>query len=420
MVSRRLPDSGRGIPRDDGVQTGAAWRNALPAATLRKLGYEVQNKASRGGDSSDNSHPYQTIAVCGAGSWGTALAVVLARGGADVRLWGRNAPALDAMKARRENAPYLPGVELPGALSVVADMAAALDGAEAVLLATPSHTLRSVSKQVAAHIGPSAVAAVCSKGVEAETGALMTQIAEEELPGRPVGVISGPTFAKEAALDHPTAAVVAFPFRHVDRLSPERSPAVRLALSLSTKSFRAYISDDHIGVEVCGAVKNVIAIACGIMSGAGFAENTRAALITRGVDEMKRLAEVLGGRRETVTGLAGVGDLTLTCSSATSRNMSLGQQLGRGLTRAECFGGEAKVVEGERNARSVIELARRVGISMPICEAVHEIVNGGADVTETIAALWARPIEAEPRSLDLIFPHPEPSEAERTVMEMMS
>jgi glycerol-3-phosphate dehydrogenase (NAD(P)+) len=170
--------------------------------------------------------------------------------------------------------------------------------------------------------------------------------------------------------------------------------------------FRPYVSDDMVGVEVAGAVKNVIAIACGMMTGAGYAENTRAALITWGVDEMKTMAEALGGRRETVTGLAGTGDLTLTASSPTSRNMKLGLQLGEGIPREACFGGRRVVVEGEVNAVSVIDLADMIGIEMPVCRAVHAILHRGAGLRETFAALWARPIVGEPRALDIKMAHP--------------
>lgn len=270
---------------------------------------------------------------------------------------------------------------------------------------------------MADYLAPGIPVVVCAKGIEAETGLLMTQVVEEELPGTPVGCISGPTSAAETALGHPTAATVSFPFSHRDRLAPHLSPAVRMALSLSTESFRAYVSDDLVGVEIGGAVKNVIAIACGMMAGAGFAENTRAALITRGVDEMKALAEALGGRRETVTGLSGMGDLTLTCSSPTSRNMSLGLQLGQGTPRSACFDGKPVVVEGEMNARSVTDLARRVAVSMPICESVRAVLLQGADLGETFAALWSRPIEGEPRTLDLSFDHPASDAAIKTLAE---
>lgn len=250
--------------------------------------------------------------------------------------------------------------------------------------------------------------ALACKGVERRTGYLLSEVVSEELPGHAVGAVSGPTFARETALDHPTAATVAFPFSYADRLAPYDSPAARLAMSLSGGGFRPYVSDDLVGVEVGGAVKNVIAIACGMMSGAGFAENTRAALITRGTDEMKLLAQALGGRRETVTGLSGAGDLTLTCSSTTSRNMSLGYQLGQGMPRASCFEGRAVVVEGEVNAVSVCDLAKRIGVAMPICETVNAVLHHGADLQDSFSALWARPIEAEPAGLDLSIDHPFP------------
>ena len=355
---------------------------------------------------SQSPQKYKRVAVLGSGSWGTAVAATFARAGVETRIWGRNAKVCDAINTRHENPDYLPGVTLPENLRGVHDMRAALDGAEAVAIVVPSRSVRSVARQMAEYVPGHIPVVVCAKGIEDETGFLMTQIAEEELNGNPVGCVSGPTFAAETALGHPTAATVAFPFTHADRLSPDASPAVRMAVSLSTESFRAYVSDDLVGVEIGGAVKNVIAIACGMMTGAGFAENTRAALITRGVDEMKFLAEALGGRRETVTGLSGMGDLTLTCSSPTSRNMSLGLQLGQGTPRAACFDGRPVVVEGEMNARSVTDLARRVGVAMPICEAVREILHHGADLGDTFAALWSRPIEAEPRSLDLSFDHP--------------
>lgn len=248
----------------------------------------------------------------------------------------------------------------------------------------------------------------------------MSQVAEEELPGQTIGAVSGPTFAIETALGYPTSATVAFPFHYADRLKPNESPAVRMALSLTTESFRAHVSDDLIGVEIGGAVKNVISIACGMMTGAGFAENTRAALITRELDEIKSLAEALGGRRETVTGLSGIGDLSLTCSSPTSRNMALGQQLGKGLPRAQCFDGRPVVVEGEVNARSVTDLARKLGVAMPICETVRAILHGGTDIGSAFASLWARPIEAEPRAMDIAFNHPATAQDIATLAERIS
>lgn len=346
--------------------------------------------------------------MLGAGGWGTALAAVLARNGRDVRLWARRPDLARAMNETGRNDAYLPDVDLPPGITATADLTAALNGAEAVIMATPSLTLRSMCQAIAPIIPAEIPVALACKGVEQRSGFLLSEAAAEELPGHPIGAVSGPTFARETALDHPTAATVAFPFRYVDRLSPEHSTAARLAVSLSGGGFRAYVSDDLTGVEVGGAVKNVIAIACGMMSGAGFAENTRAALVTRGIDEMKHLAEALGGRRETVTGLAGAGDLMLTCGSTTSRNMSLGHQLGQGIARPSCFDGRPVVVEGEVNAVSVTDLARRIGVAMPICETVHAILHKGADLQAAFTALWARPIEAEPAAMDLSLPHPSP------------
>ena len=359
------------------------------------------------GPSSDDSGPYRRVAVIGAGSWGTALAATLARGGTSVRLWGRCDAVVREINAHHTNEKFLPGVGLPPALEAVADIAHAVRGAEAVLIVVPSSALRSVAALLGPHLAPGIPVAICAKGVEAGSGLLMTEVAGEELGQRPLGCISGPTFALETALCHPTAATVAFPFSRMDRVMPRATPATRLALSLSNESFRAYVSDDVVGVEIGGAVKNVIAIACGMMTGAGYAENTRAALITRGLDEMKRLAEALGGRRETVTGLSGIGDLSLTCSSPTSRTMSLGIQLGEGRARADCFDGQPVVVEGELNSITVTDLARHIGIALPICETVRAVLHDGQEIGPAFARLWSAPLEAEPRSMEFfLIDHP--------------
>ncbi len=349
------------------------------------------------------SVPYGKIAVIGSGSWGTALAVVARVAGRRVSLWGRDAALMQDIAATGRNTRHMPDIDLPAGIDATADLAEALAGAEAILLVTPSHTLREMAAKIRPHLARGAPVALCAKGIELGSGKLLSHVVAEELPGHPVGALSGPTFARETALQYPTAATVAFPFSYDDRLRPEDSPAARLSVSMGSEFFRPYVSDDVVGVEIGGAVKNVIAIACGMMTGAGFAENTRAALIARGIDEMKTLAEALGGRRETVTGLSGAGDLTLTCSSQTSRNMSLGVQLGQGIARADCFDGKPVVVEGEVNAISVVDLARRVRVSMPICEAVHDVLHDGADLTETFRALWSRPIQPEPRALMLAF-----------------
>lgn len=347
--------------------------------------------------------PYDPIAVIGSGAWGTALAIVAARAGRRVTLWSRRADIVEDVNRNRRNRAYLSEAAIPDTVLATTDMAAALQGAGAVLLVTPSDTVRTVSRSMAPLLAPGTPVILCAKGIEAGSGLLLTEVATQELGPVPCGVLSGPTFAYEAAIGQLSAVTIAS-----DMVAGHTADAVaaRLAVSMGSDFFRPYVSDDVAGVEVGGAVKNVIAIACGLMTGAGYAENTRAALIARGMDEMKRLAEALGGRRETVTGLSGAGDLMLTCSSTSSRNMKLGVQLGAGTTRAACFEGRPVVVEGERNAISVTDLARRLGVEMPIAEAVRQIVHEGAAIGPTFAALWARPIEAEPKALDILIDHP--------------
>lgn len=364
--------------------------------------------------------PYARPCVIGVGSWGTALAATLADNGTSVRLWGRATDAITEINRSHTNEAYVPDAPLPPSVLGIHAMEEAVRGADVVLIVVPSSAVRTVSRQIRPYLTAGTPVAVCAKGIEAETGLLMSQIVEEELQGHPVGCVSGPTFARETILKHPTAATVAFPFSALDRITPANSPAARLAVSLSTEHFRAYVSDDLVGVEVGGAVKNVIALACGMLTGAGFADNTRAALITRGLDEMKLLGNALGGRRETLTGLSGIGDLTLTCNSPTSRNMSLGLQLGQGTPRDACFEGRAVVVEGEANAKSITDLARKLSLYMPICETVRAILHEGADLGEAFATLWARPIEAEPLAMDVSFAHPATDEDIATLAERIS
>ncbi|WP_097105603.1 NAD(P)H-dependent glycerol-3-phosphate dehydrogenase [Hoeflea halophila] len=366
----------------------------------------MTHQGEQADDLSSPARAYAKICVIGAGAWGTALASVARRAGRETALWGRDQVTVEAINSRNENPKYLPGISLPDGIAAITSMAKALEGAEAVLLVTPSRTLRAICTQMRPHLAQGVPIALCAKGIEAGSGYLLSEVASEMLPGHRIGALSGPTFATETALGHLTAATIAFQFSYADRLDTASSPAARLALSMGSEFFRPYISDDLVGVEVSGAVKNVIAIACGMMTGAGYAENTRAALIARGMDEMKTLADVFGGRRETVTGLAGAGDLTLTCSSQTSRNMSLGVQLGKGIAREKCFDGKAVVVEGEVNSVSVMDLARRMNIRMPICESVYRILHQGADVRETFAELWSRPIESERRGLSISLDHP--------------
>ncbi|MEL6583901.1 MAG: NAD(P)H-dependent glycerol-3-phosphate dehydrogenase [Pseudomonadota bacterium] len=355
--------------------------------------------------------PYEKIAVLGAGAWGTALAALAARAGRDVMLWGRDAEVIGGINEQQENPRYLPGIALPNGLAATTSLSEAVSDADAILLVTPSSTLTNVCTQLSPALPQNVPIALCCKGIDTTSGRLLHDVAHELLPTHPIGALSGPTFAAEAARGLPTAVTIAFEDIPGD-------PAARLALSLGSESFRPYISHDLSGVEVCGAVKNVIAIACGMMAGAGFGENTRAALVTRGLDEIRRLSLALGGRIETVMGLAGIGDLSLTCASPTSRNMGLGLQLGQGIPRAECFDGRPVVVEGEVNAVSVRQIAQRAGVEMPIAEAVHAILHEGADLAETFATLWARPLRHE-ASDTTSLPHPTDARAVQEFAEKL-
>ncbi|WP_374447023.1 NAD(P)H-dependent glycerol-3-phosphate dehydrogenase [Stella sp.] len=352
--------------------------------------------------------PFARVAVVGGGAWGTALALIAARAGRRVALWVRE-PEAAAAAARSRHSPFLPDHAIPPEVTVTSDLAAALAGCGLALLVVPSQYLRAVARAVAPLLPPDVPVLVCSKGIEAGTGALMTEVAAAEMPGRPQAVLSGPSFAGEAAAGQPTAVTVA----SADAGRTADSLAARVAVTLGTETFRPYLSDDPVGVEVGGAVKNVLAIACGIAAGRGFGANPRAALIARGLAEMKRLAEALGGQWETVSGLSGLGDLTLTCSSEQSRNFSFGRALGAGQTAAAALAGKAAVVEGVANARSVTDLARRLAIAMPICEAVQAVLDGDVSVDEAMRALLTRPLAAEPRALgDVRLRHPtEPPDA---------
>lgn len=344
--------------------------------------------------------PFDRVSVIGGGAWGTALAMTAFSAGRQTRLWVRESHAVAAIRETRHN-PFLPNHSLDPAIGVSPDLAEAVDGADLVILVVPSQFLRRVSTEVEAHLGRGVPVVVCSKGIETDSGALMTRVVAEAMPGRPHAVLSGPSFAEEVAAGQPTAVTIASNDAHED--DPDAfaaSLAARVAVTLGTATFRPYLSDDVVGVEVGGAVKNVLAIACGIAKGLGLGSNPRAALITRGLAEIKRLAEALGGRRETVTGLAGIGDLTLTCSSEQSRNFSFGKALGEGRSAEDILSGTTAVVEGAVNARSVTALARRLGVEMPICEAVDAVLHDGVPLQEAVQALLTRPIRAEPREME--------------------
>jgi glycerol-3-phosphate dehydrogenase (NAD(P)+) len=328
----------------------------------------------------------QRFAVIGAGAWGTALALVAGRAGRQAILWAREREVVEAILKRRENTLFLPGVPLDPPFAVTDEFHAALEEVEAAILAVPAQYLRALLGQVAHYIPPGAALVLAAKGIEQETGALLSEAITEALPKHPLAILSGPTFAAEVAKGLPTAVTIA---------ARERETAETVAAALGGRTFRPYASDDPVGVEIGGAVKNVIAIACGIVVGRGLGENARAALLTRGLAEMTRLGVAKGARAETFMGLSGLGDLALTCGSPQSRNMSLGVALGQGKALAEILGARRSVAEGVTTAPAVLALAKRLGVEMPISAAVDAVLHHGADIDKTIAALLSRPLKAE-------------------------
>jgi glycerol-3-phosphate dehydrogenase (NAD(P)+) len=326
-------------------------------------------------------------AVVGAGSWGTALAIQLARAGRPTRLWGRDAQHVLAMVRERRNERYLPSSEFPALLQPIPQLERALEEALDVLIAVPSAGFRAVLNQLAPLLDPKARVAWATKGFELESGKLPHQIAREVFgPSRPIAVLSGPTFAREVGAGLPTAMTIA---------SPNASLASTLARDFSSANFRAYTSTDIAGVEVGGAVKNVLAVAAGLSDGLGFGANTRVALITRGLVEMTRLGVALGGHRETFMGLAGLGDLVLTCTDDQSRNRRFGLLLAAGQTREAALAEIGQAVEGLAAAKAVHAVALREQVDMPLCEGVYRVLYEDLPAKEVVRGLMSRPIKAE-------------------------
>jgi glycerol-3-phosphate dehydrogenase (NAD(P)+) len=326
------------------------------------------------------------MAVIGAGSWGTALAIQCARAGHPTRLWGRDAALVESMRRARHNARYLPDAEFPPSLEPVANLSEALAGVRDVLVAVPSHAFRATLRSIEPLIDDGARIAWASKGFEMASGLLPHEVARAVFGARPGAVLSGPTFAREVGAGLPTAMTVA---------SRDADFAKELALRLSGPEFRAYTQSDIVGVEVGGAVKNVIAIGSGIADGMGFGANTRVALITRGLAEMTRLGLRLGAQRETFMGLAALGDLVLTCTDDQSRNRRLGLALGRGSSPEEALRQIGQVVEGVTAASAVRKVAERVGVEMPICFEVHRVMHEGRPVRAALQALMGREVRSE-------------------------
>ena len=325
------------------------------------------------------------IGIIGGGAWGTALATVACASGAQVTLWAREAEVVETINAAHENTAFLPGVRLDSGVRATIDLAEAA-AADAVLLVTPAQYMREVLTALAPHWQSGRPAVVCAKGIERDSGALMSEVAAAVLADAPLAVLSGPTFAAEVGAGRPTAVTLA---------CHDAALGSRLSAALGSRVFRPYLSDDLVGAQIGGAVKNVLAIACGIVEGRGLGDNARAALTTRGLAEILRLGESLGARRETLMGLSGLGDLVLTCNSTQSRNLSLGIALGEGVSLAAYLADRHTVIEGVATAAAVSELAARHGVEMPIALAVDGVVNHWADIDSTIEGLLARPFKRE-------------------------
>jgi glycerol-3-phosphate dehydrogenase (NAD(P)+) len=328
-----------------------------------------------------------TIAVLGAGSWGTALAVHLARVGHDVTLWGRDPALIRDIASRRANAVYLPGVTLPANVAVTASLDAAAGEADFVVSAIPSHGCRLVMRAARPHLAPRAIVVSAAKGLELDTFLRMSEVIAQELGhDRPVVVLSGPTFAVEVAQQLPTAVLVA---------SSDARAAEAVQSEFRGPYFRLYASPDVVGVELGGALKNVIAIAAGVVEGLGLGHNALAALITRGLAEIGRLACAAGAQRETTSGLSGLGDLVLTCTGTLSRNRHVGLELARGRPLAEVLAGMKMVAEGVKTTSAALALGARYGVELPIAAQMAAVLEGRADVRAALDTLMLRPQRAE-------------------------
>ena len=327
----------------------------------------------------------KSIGILGGGAWGTALASVAAGGGHAVRLWAREAAVVRQINQAHANPDFLPDVALDPAIRATGELAEAA-AVDLLLAVVPTQFLGGVLADLAPHLVPATPLVLCSKGIERGSFRLPSEIAAERLPGVRLAVLSGPTFAIEVARGLPTAVTLAVQDRRLGE---------RIVQALGRTHFRPYLSDDVVGAQIGGAVKNVVAIACGIVEGRGLGDNARAALMTRGLAEIMRYGRARGARAETLMGLSGLGDLTLTCNNDTSRNMSLGIELGEGRPIAEILDGRRSVAEGVATAGAVVEHALQLEVDMPIATAVDGVVNHWADIGRTIDGLLGRPFKAE-------------------------
>ncbi len=323
----------------------------------------------------------RTIAVLGGGAWGTALAVAAHRAGNQVRLWARDQEIVDALNGGRGNERYLPGIAIADRIAATTDIGHALHGADTVLVVTPAQSLRPVLRQIDDLIAEGIPLVLCAKGIERSTGMLLPDIAAQIMPNNPVAALSGPSFATDVARGLPTAVVVA---------AEDAALAAELAQALSSPRFRCYSTDDIIGVEIGGALKNVFAIAAGAVVGARLGASAQAAMVTRGFVELRRLAKSFGARPETLMGLSGLGDMMLTCGSSQSRNFAYGVALGRGASREHL-----PLAEGVATATIAAEIAQERGVEAPIITAVDMLLRDELTVEEAVSALMTRPLRSE-------------------------
>jgi glycerol-3-phosphate dehydrogenase (NAD(P)+) len=333
----------------------------------------------------EETKPYDRIGVIGAGAWGTVLAMIAAQAGRQVRLWAREPELAEELIQKRRNSLFLPGVSLPAAVKPVADLAQAAEGAEAVLIAAPAQHLRAVLAALVPLLARKVPLVLCAKGIEQNSGKLVTEVLEETAPGFPPAILSGPSFAQDAAKGLPTAVTIAAAL----------PIAKRLQASLSHAAFRPYASDDLIGVALGGAAKNVYAIACGMVDGMGLGESARAALMARGFAELVRLGTALGARPETLTGLSGLGDLVLTATSLSSRNFRFGREVGRGGDPAELCAPGRPLAEGVATAPALVLRARREQIELPVAETVAHVLAGALPLDAAVKRLMSRPLKPE-------------------------
>lgn len=327
----------------------------------------------------------RSISVIGGGAWGTALAQTLALGGNAVTLWARETEVVEDINVRNVNRVFLPGIGLDRGIRATGDLALAA-AADVVLVVVPAQHIRDVIGKLARDLAADVPVVICSKGIERETGKLLSTVIEEVAPLARRAVLTGPSFAADVARGLPCALTLAC---HNEALGRT------LATALSSRQTRLYWSSDVIGAELGGAVKNVLAIAAGIVEGRGLGASAHAAIVTRGFAELRRFGQAMGARPETLLGLSGLGDLILTCGSPQSRNMSLGRALGEGRSLADVLGARLAVTEGVYTSAAVVRLAREKGIDMPIAEAVHGIIEGHLGVDDAITALMQRPLKAE-------------------------